>query len=216
MQKDNTTLGRKVALRISLLKRLGVEPVILESHGGLGRVWERVYPHVSRGAVFELDQAKAEHLCRQRPTWSVYQGKAETAIEDGAGAHLAVNLVDVDPYGEPWPVLDAFFASERPRPAVLGIAVNDGLRQKLRLQGGWSVRSLRQAVEKWGNAQMFERYLEVCRWKLEQLAARQDYRLTHWTAYHCGHDDDMTHYAAVLERRAQVRAKKPARKKPAG
>jgi hypothetical protein len=173
-----------------------------------------VYPQVSAGVVFELDQVKAEHLCRQRPSWSVYQGKAERAIEEGAGAHLAVNLVDVDPYGEPWPALEAFFSSERPRVERLGIAVNDGLRQKLRLQGGWAVRSLRQAVEKWGNAQLFERYLEVCRWKLEQLGARQDYRLTHWTAYHCGHDDDMTHYAAVLERRS-ARAKRAAKKRPA-
>lgn len=217
MQQDNTTLNRKVALRISLLKRLPVPPVILETHGGLGRVWERVYPNVRAGAVFELDQAKAEHLCRQRPTWSVYQGKAEDAIVDGAVGHLPVTLLDVDPYGEPWPVLEAFFSSERPRAQLLGVAVNDGLRQKLRLQGGWAVRSMRQAVEKWGNATLHERYLEVCRWKVEQLAARQDYRLTHWTAYHCGYGDDMTHYAAVLERkppRAQRSAASVQRSRP--
>lgn len=213
MQKDNTTLHRKVALRVSLLKRLGSVPVVLESHGGLGRVFERAYPMVRAGLVFELDQAKAEHLTHQRPTWSVYQGKCEQAIADGAGAHLPINLVDCDPYGEPWPALESFFTSERPRPLQLAVAVNDGLRQKLRLQGGWSVRSLRQAVEKWGNAALFERYLEVCRWKLEQLGALQDYRLTHWTGYHCGANDDMTHYAAILERKApRAKRSRPAAK----
>lgn len=203
MQKDNTTLSRKVALRISLLRHLAVaEPVILETHGGLGKVFERVYPDVTKGAVFEIDQGKAETLCHQRPTWSVYQGKVEPALENGAAAHLPVNLIDCDPYGEPWPALEAFFASDRPRVERLGIAVNDGLRQKLRLQGGWSVHSMRQAVEKWGNVQLCEKYLQVCRWKLEQLGQRQDYRLTHWTGYHCGHNEDMTHYAAIFERRA--------------
>lgn len=164
-------------------------------------MWERAYPDVVSGIVFEVDQTKAEVLCRQRPSWSVYQGRVEPALAEGAGAHLAVSLLDVDPYGEPWPTIEAFFTSERPRAPVVGIAVNDGLRQKLRLQGGWAVHSMRQAVEKWGNAMLHTRYLEVCRWKVEQLAALQDYRLTHWTAYHCGALDDMTHYAAVLDRR---------------
>jgi len=139
-------------------------------------------------------------LCLQRPTWSVYQARAETALDQGAAAHLQINLVDVDPYGEPWPTLQAFFSSDRPRAPRIGIAVNDGLRQKLRLQGGWAVHSMRQAVEKWGNANLNARYIEVCRWKLEQLASRQDYRLSHWTGYHCGDKGDMTHYAAIFER----------------
>jgi hypothetical protein len=211
MQKDNTTLSRKVALRISLLRHLALEPVILETHGGLGKVFERVYPDVKRGIVFETDQTKAEHLCRQRPSWSVYQAKAEASLEGGAGAHLAVNLIDCDPYGEPWPSLDAFFSSDRPRVERIGIAVNDGLRQKLRLQGGWAVHSMRQAVEKWGNAQLCERYLEVCRWKLEQIVARQDYALTHWTGYHCGNNGDMTHYAGIFTRRSRAAPRKKVR-----
>lgn len=210
MQKDNSTLNRKVALRISLLKHLAQPPVILETHGGRGRVFDRVYPSVLQGMVFEVDPAKAEYLSHQRPSWSVYQGKCEQALEDGLGAHLAINLIDCDPYSEPWPALEAFFLSERPRPARIAIAVNDGLRQKLRLQGGWSVHSLRQAVEKWGNAALCDQYLAVCRWKLEKLAALQDYRLTHWTGYHCGAHDDMTHYAAILERKARP-VKRPRR-----
>lgn len=155
---------------------------------------------------------RAEELVRQRPTWSVIQAKSEDALAMGCGDHLSVDLLDVDPYGEPWPTLDAFFSSDRPRVERLGVVVNDGLRQKLRLAGGWSVRSMRQAVERWGNAAIYEKYLDVARWKIEQIAARQHYTVSHWTGYHCGNKQDMTHYAAVLERRAPA---KPAAKKRA-
>ena len=130
----------------------------------------------------------------------MYQGKCEPGIEDGLGSHLACNFLDVDPYGEPWPTIDAFFNSERPRPQRMAIAVNDGLRQKLRLQGGWTVHSMRGAMERFGNAKCNEKYLDVCRWKLEQIVARQRYRLTHWTGYYSGANSDMTHYAAILEK----------------
>lgn len=132
----------------------------------------------------------------------------EPALSEGAAAHLAVQLLDVDPYGEPWPTIEAFMTSDRPREPVMGIAVNDGLRQKLRLQGGWSVKSMRTAVEKFGNAALFDRYLDVAKWKLEQLGALQDYKLTHWTGYYCGFNNDMTHYAAVLERRTPARRRR--------
>jgi len=138
----------------------------------------------------------------------VYQAKAEPSIEAGAAAHLPITLLDVDPYGEPWPTIEAFFTSDRPRPQRIGIAVNDGLRQKLRLQGGWSVHSMRRAVEKFGNAGLFDKYLDVARWKIEQLAALRDYRVTHWTGYYCGFQNDMTHYACVLERSASSMQRK--------
>jgi hypothetical protein len=214
MQKDNTTLARKISLRISLRKRFAATPVILETHGGFGEIFKRVYADVSIGAVLETDLEKCETLARQRPTWSVYQARAEWAIGEGAAAHLPVTLLDVDPYGEPWPVLEAFFSSERERTDFLAVVVNDGLRQKIGLTGGWDVQSMRRAVERWGNAGVNEHYLEVCRWKLEQVAARQRYRITHWTGYHCGDKDDMTHYAAVLERpRARAITGKPRRPK---
>lgn len=192
-------MTRKTALRVSLLKALPDPPIVLETHGGFGHVFERVYSTVPQGVVFEVDPVKAESLVSQRPTWAVYQSRAEISLRDGVGGHLVINVLDVDPYGEPWPVLEAFFESERPRAEVLAIAVNDGLRQKLRLQGGWSVVSMRQAVERWGNGPLHEKYLEVCRWKLEQLAALRRYRLTRWAGYHCGAKQDMTHYAALLQ-----------------
>jgi len=164
----------------------------------MGHVWERAWPDIDRGAVFDTDTVKAEHLSRQRPGFSVYQNKAEDALAVGAASHLEVGIVDCDPYGEPWPTLEAFFTTERPRLPLIGVAVNDGLRQKLRLQGGWHVASMRGAVERFGNAAMHAKYLDVARWKMEQLAAIAGYRLQMWTGYYCGDKGDMTHYAAVL------------------
>ena len=72
MQKDNTTLARKVLLRKNLLKELDDAPVILETHGGYGEVWKKVYSNIKRGIVFEKNPKKAEALAKQRPSWAVY------------------------------------------------------------------------------------------------------------------------------------------------
>lgn len=196
MQKDNSTLARKVALRLNLLKEIA-EPVVMETHGGAGRIFWRCYGDVPRGVVFEKDPEKTAILARQRPTWSVYECDCVSAIQVGVGSHLPVNFVDIDPYGEPWPVIDALFASERPWPAKLGIVVNDGLRQKLKI-GAWDVASMAAMVQKCGNA-LYEDYLAVCQELLSGKAAQRDYRLTRWAGYYCGHAQQMTHYAAVLE-----------------
>ena len=184
---------------MSLRKRLPTPISVCETHGGYGDVYKRVYDDVDAGIVFDKDIAKCEALAHQRPSWSVYQAQSEVALADGVGGHLLINLLDIDPYGEPWKVIEAWFSSSRPRAPVLGVVVNDGLRQKLRVQSGWNVHSMREACEHWGNAALHEQYLDICRWKLEQLAALARYRVTHWTGYYCGQADDITHYAAVLK-----------------
>src|SRR5260370_10243003 len=135
-QKDNSTLLRKVALRLSALDELGVAPIIMETHGGFGQIFERCYAGFKSGIVFETDSRKTAVLGLQRPTWSVYESDCVAAIAEGAGAHLLVNFLDLDPYGEPWPVLDAFFSSNRPWPARLVVVANHGLRQKLQMNNG--------------------------------------------------------------------------------
>lgn len=200
-KKDKTMLPRKVTLRLSLRKHLQQAPIVLETRGGAGEIRRRVYADVVRGAVLDSDIGNCEGLARARPGWAVYETKhPDVAIAEGLAGELPVNLLDVDAVGEPWPVLEAFFSSERVRVNELAIAVTDGLRQKIRLTGGWQVHSMRRAVEIWGNQGVNDNYLDVCRWKLEQLAARQRYQLNGWTGYHCGANDDFTHYAAVLTR----------------
>jgi hypothetical protein len=177
-----------------------------------------VYSEVPQGIAFEEKPAKAERLAIQRPTWAVYEADCIRSIRAGVGKHLTVNIVDIDPYGEPWKTIEAFFASERPFPPQLGLVVNDGLRMKLKLTGGWAVESLRPAVQEFGNSAMYPEYLMVVRWNLKRIAATRGYSLEHWTGYYCGHGDCMTHYAAVFERLGDSlppteQLKKPRRKK---
>lgn len=196
MQKDNSTIKHKALLRRNLLAEIA-DPVVMETHGGAGMLFLRCYSHIRHGVVFETKPDKTAILARQRPSWSVYECDCVTALKAGAGAHLPVNFFDLDPYGEPWPVLDAIFESERPWPVRIGIVVNDGMRQKLRI-GAWDVGSMAGMVAKYGN-KLDGIYLDVCRELLSDKAAQRGYRLIRWAGYYCGHADQMTHYAAVLE-----------------
>lgn len=198
MKKDNTTLDLKVRLRLNALQELA-DPIVMETHAGYGRIWWRCYRHIENGIAFEKDIKKADALARQRPTWAIYQCDCVMALKSGVGGHLPVNFLDLDPYGEPWPAIDAFFGSDRPRPDKLIICVNDGLRQKVRY-ASWSIHSLQAMVRKYGNASIYDRYMEICRELLEIKAAQAGYRLSRWTGYYCGHNGHMTHYAAVLLR----------------
>ena len=199
MRKDNTTLARKVRLRQQGLRQHGGVPVVLETHGGTGHVFRAVYADVPTGVVFERNPQKAQVLALQRPTWAVYEADCVRALEAGVGAHLLVDVLDLDPYGEPWPALAAFFESDRPRAAKLFVFVNDGMRQKCRLGGAWITDSLAPIVRRYGN-DLYPRYLEVCRELLAETAKPARYAMTHWAGYYAGHNEGMTHYAAVLHR----------------
>lgn len=201
-QKDNSTFRQKAALRRVALKRLadlGVSaPVVLETHGGSGRLFDACYAHLDSGAVFEKDPTKSARLGRQRPTWAVYEADCIEALAAGAGRHLQIDLLDVDPYGDCWPVLDAFLTSDRPFAPVMALAVNDGLRQKLAI-GAWDVASMQDMVLRYGN-KLHDRYLEICLELLEEKAARAGYDVDHFAGYYTGHGKNMTHFLAVLRR----------------
>lgn len=198
-QKDNTTLGLKVALRRNLLAELPGPVFVVETHGGVGHVWERCYRDLD-GTVFEKDAGKAAVLAKQRPTWAVYEGDCVPALRAGVGFHRTPGLLDVDPYGEPWPVFDAFFAGGRDWPPVLGVAVNDGMIQKIKLGGGWDVASLADIVARIGATAVKADYLGACRLLLEEKAGQVGYTLARWAGYYCGTNGQMTHYGAVLRR----------------
>jgi hypothetical protein len=170
----------------------------METHGGFGKIYERCYSHLTEGIVFETQPQKTEFLARQRPTWSVYEGDAVRSLALGVGDHLTVNFLDVDPYGQPWEVIQAFFESERPRASRLVLAVQDGLRQKLRLRGVDEVHTL--ACLKWSGDDLYQHYVDACRELVKRHSASAAYTITHWTAYYTGRGGDLTHYAAVLER----------------
>lgn len=199
-QKDNSTFALKSRLRLNALKELRGQPaVVMETNGGFGVLFSKCYQDAIGGVVFEKDPEKSAALAQQRPTWAVYEADCVSAIGAGVGSHLTVNFLDCDPYGECWPILDAFFSSRRPRAKRLVLVVNDGLRQSLMMNGGWHCESIQKAVARYGNSALHRRYLQVCRELVEEKAATAGYVVKRWAGYYCGHANAMTHYAAVLE-----------------
>jgi len=179
--------------------------VILETHGGYGAIFDACYSQFEQGLVFETDEKKTSVLVRQRPTWAVYESDCVAGIRAGLGGDLPITILDCDPYGEPWPAINAFFSSKREFQPRMGVVVQDGLKQTLGLQGGWKVKSLAGVVEKFGNAGLYDNYLQLCRILLEEKAAKAAYSLRRWTGYYCGAHQNITHYAAILERTGSSR-----------
>lgn len=189
-----------MALRLEALEALRGMPVVLETHGGMGKVFHACYSRLKFGAVFEEDAVKAEVLADQRPTWAVYEADCEKAIAAGACSHRRFDWLDVDPYGMPFKVIEGFLTSKRELPPVLNFVVNDGGRQKCSLGGGWDVSAFADLVARFGNHNMYRDYLQVAKEKIRQLAGVAGYELSRWKGYHCGSKGDMTHYWAVLTR----------------
>jgi len=150
--------------------------------------------------VFELDSRKAQALAVQRPSWSVYEADSKKALAAGAAKHLSFNMIDIDPYGDPWAVIESVFTLDRPLASEIAITVNDGLHRKLKVQGAWSVKVLAPMVAHFGNHGLDTRYLEACRWNMDRIVEAVGYKVREWTAYHCGMSMTMTHYAAHLTR----------------
>ncbi len=198
-KKDNSTFWLKAQLRNQALREL-TRPVVLETHGGVGKLYARCYASVQDGVVFEQDPYKSAQLGRQRPGWAVYEADCITAMSAGVGGHLPVNFVDFDPWGGPWLAMDAFFSGLNPTVPKLVFVVNDGLPQRLKMHVAWSTEGLEDAVQHFGNAAIYENYLEVCKWLVKRKAAGAGYALRRWTAYLCGFNHHMAHYAAVMER----------------
>lgn len=199
LQLDNSTFHQKRALRQKALTWLSSIPVIMETHGGRGVLFESCYANVKEGIVFEKEAEKADILGEQRPTWRVYECDTLEALNAGVGGDMPINFLDLDPYGEPHPILEAYFnpSANRVFPQELIIVVNDGFRQRLQMQTGWSVHSMRDIVGKYGN-DLYRVYLEVCRELLEEKAGKVGYTLTRFHGYYCGKFQNMTHYAGVL------------------
>jgi len=144
-------------------------PCVMETHGGYGAIYDECYRSSDiPGVVFEKNPVKADALAKQRPTWAVYECDCVAAIAEGVGFHIPVNLFDIDPYGSPWDVIDAILSQGDKLPSTVVMAVNDGLRQKVQINGGWDVEQLSAAVRYFGASSMYRKYLEVCEFLLQQ------------------------------------------------
>lgn len=199
-QKDNSTFNQKLALRRAVLHDAPEAPTILETHGGLGRIYDRAWFKAGTGVVIERDERKAEALARQRPTWRVYQANSLPALRAGLASDMVFDIVDLDPYGSSLDYLDVLALGGRHWPDRWQLVVNDGLRQFIMLGGAWRYEQLAEIVAKRGN-NLFPVYLDVVRELVAGMAARLGFRLAGWHGYYAGAGGQMTHYRAILERR---------------
>ena len=176
---------------------------MLETHGGLGRIYDELYRYAAAGGVvLDADARKhnADALALQRPQgWRVYEGDSEVALAAGLAADVPFDLIDVDAYGSPFETIAAVFGHPRTLPDVVQLVVNDGLRQKAQYGGAWDVLALRDIVREWGN-NLFDRYLDVAKEKVRRLVAPAGFELSRWYGYYCGPRVNMTHYWAELRR----------------
>lgn len=142
--------------------------------------------------MFERQIVKCRQLARSRPNWRVYGGDNVPAIRAGAGADLPVNVLDVDPYSDPWPALEAWFGSERVRPPEVVVIVTDGNAHSLHRGKAWTLAG--------GRAQAWDAggYLAMARHQLGMLAEPHGYEMTEWAGYACGTFNRLRHYAARL------------------
>lgn len=199
-QLDNSTIVQKVRLRRRILSLYPAPPTVLETHGGYGRIFERTWYRARGGVVIEKDERKAEHLSQQRPTWAVYQGDCEAALAAGLAKETAFDIIDLDPYGQPFNVLAALAIPGRVFPDRWSLVVNDGLRQKVALNGGWDVRSLQTAIGRHGS-NLYPIYLQVARECVAEFADKIGFDLVGWTGYYTGKGNMMSHYWGIMQRR---------------
>lgn len=197
MQIDNTVLASKIRLRREMLGEVEA-PVVYETHGGLGEVWRYCYASLPTGVVTETDPKKAQVLAAQRPTWAVYKGRAEVALAAGAVEIFGVNIVDMDPYGSAWLLIDALFSA--PLPELLVLVVHDGMMRKAKQGAAWTCAALLDAVAEHGNEWVKRNYKHVCREMVERKAAQAGLSLCRWEVDVCGAFVQQLNYAAVLAR----------------
>ena len=182
-----------------MLDSVDGDPVVLEAFGGSGKVFEYVYENVATGIVFEKDWAKVSDLARQRPTWRVYQGDCVKLLAAGVGADLEPNVLDLDPYGSPFESLRAFMTSERNRPKRLDLVVNDGMRNKVQIDGGMDCKELQSYIARFGS-QAYQFYLDIAKMKVAEIVKVGGYKIAQWRGYYTGRGQRITHYWAVLEK----------------
>lgn len=198
-QQDNSTFPAKIELRRLALQQV-TNPVVMETHGGYGELYDACYYGVvETGVVFEREFARAAFLARQRPAWAVYEGECQLALAAGVGSHLTVNLLDVDPYGSAWDAIPAFFNSPRPFADRMALVVNDGLRYGVKLGKSWQVKTLQPLVERFGN-DLWDKYLDVCGIMLQEAIQPAGYSVRFFDGYYAGIGKKMTHFLAILEK----------------
>lgn len=201
IKRDNSTFINKIRLRNRVLADCKSNPVILETHGGFGRIYERTWWHASSGVVIEKDDKKAQHLCRQRPKWAVYQGDSEAAIDVGLCRNIQFDIIDLDPWGSTIPLLSALSKPGRQFPDRWHLVANDGGWLNAGLGGAWSMKGLEKFVGRDGNHFTQERYREVLKEIVGEFSDKIGFEVAFWFIHRPENTYRLMHYWATLVRR---------------
>lgn len=199
---DNSALALKIAFRRIMLADMadrGIDPVIIETHGGLGCVYENCYADIETGLVFEKDETKAIELVNQRPGWAVYNSDCAMSLTQNILPDVPCTVLDVDPYGMSWAILEAFFSSERSFQSMMWLVGIDGLRSKLQSGGAWSVKFLQPYVQEYGN-DLFPVYLELFPKILSDVVLKAGYIIDRFWGKYSAKLDLMVNFMARLRR----------------
>lgn len=192
MPVDNSSLEFKSKQRREVCETIGRPPVVLEAYGEFGIVFGRAYREFDAwGVTLDKDQKKVHHLAVQRPNWIVCRGDSARLIEAGLCGWMPFDILDVDAWGSPWPVVLGFFKSERAIKSPLWIVATDGSPYHLSLTG--HVKVLQGLTEKYGEKQVRQKYPAIARELLETESSRNGWvvadwkytqikKLAHWTA----------------------------------
>ncbi len=113
---------------------------------------------------------------------------------------MPINFLDVDPYGDPWPTISAFFTSDRQRSDRLVVAVHDGFRTFALRGRAWASETLAPLVERFGNAAIGKDYLGMARILMQEHADVAGYQLKYFHGFYTGHNQQTTLYTALLTR----------------
>jgi len=199
LKKDNGSKFIKQAMRAKLLAKID-SPRILEAYGGKGELGKALYLQYP-GVVFEQDGGKAQYLAEQRPSWAVYDGDCVKAMAAGIGFHLRPNFLDFDPYGSPWPAIRAAFTQKNNLDDFVGVVVNDGLRRFAMLGRAWKSIDLAEYAKKLGNQGVHKQWFAVVRDIFNCVVGDAGFSVREWAIKSAGAGGQMTHYAAIIERK---------------
>ena len=198
IKKDSHYNVEKIRIRKQLLKKMTVTPIVCETFGGRGIIYNSCYSHIKEGVVFETDTKKSTELVQQRPTWQVVQNDCVVALNAGVGNHLLINFLDCDPYSHAWHALNAFFSSERTFAKNMIVVVHDALRLHLLRFGGSQMEIFDKIIEKVGQSYLYEEYLTVCYYLIEDYIKPANYIIENFNGLYSGKGRGHTHFFAEL------------------
>jgi hypothetical protein len=133
-KKHNSKVAHKLLVRQRVAGLLGNSAEILETFSGEGLMYDGCWSMFS-GACIDSDAAKARDSARSRPRWRTYCGDTGRALSAGWLSSVAFDVVDIDPYGEPWPYVRAFFDTERAMPDQWWLILTDGYWPQMNRSG---------------------------------------------------------------------------------